>query len=259
MASELGYRVYRLRRLIGVCLGLVGFGVALGMWLVPGANALQFVAGVGLFSLLAVAQLGMILFWPTDMSGPLCYAVGAVPLMAAGLPLGAAAVQANGDMVMVMVVMFGPLVWLVLTPLAGHVLLWPLDRIMRRNVQGGGSAWVPLDLAAAQALFGFRPDRTTALASYGPVGWDGFFEERLTRQVADEATGVISAQVVVTKLRMLESDAASQAVMAMVPGPGNGSLVIHRSFAQEGAGTRISQRFQADHIAASRMLTGWLA
>jgi hypothetical protein len=264
--SVLGYRVFRLRRLIVVCLGLVALAVFAGMWLVPGQTALQVVIGIGLFSIFAVAQLAMILLWPRDAVGPLTYATGLLPTLVIGLPMAAKLVAdpETQGVFMVLTVMFGPFVWLTGVPLLGWLILKPLDLIKRRSVTIHARSFLPLPLDVARTAFFAKPGKQGSGVVCGQIGWDGSFSETVTQRVAGPASGQISAQVVVNRLRILEEDGLSQGVIVTMPPPdgavGAGvSIVMRQALAPQGNGTEIDRQYHIEEVPLAALVTGWLA
>lgn len=277
MASELGYRVYRLRRLIAVCLALVAAAAALAVWLLPGAvGAVQVVFGLGLFSVFAMAQLAMIVIWPRDAGGPLAYALGLIPVLGVAVLFGVKVVQddmGHLEMLTALVTLFALPVWLFLVPLVGGLFLWPLGRLARHDVQLQRVFDLPLPVDTAIEVFGWGPDKVGQFAATGPVGWDGFWEERTPRQVADATSGAIVEQVTVNRFRLLEGDAMSRSVLAEAKGDDGTlrSIVMHQSFsamaagtgartgAGTGAGTRLTERFHIDCVLVLEQAGTWLA
>jgi hypothetical protein len=262
-SSALGYRLFRLRRLVAICLGLTALAVIIALWLIPGSGALQVVIGCGLFSIFAMAQLAMIIFWPTDMVGPLTYATGLIPVLAATLPFEAYLLR-DPDRFAGVIVLSGlvaPVVWLILVPICGNLLLHPLNWIIRKDVTRTVTAQLPMTPAAARAMFAIAPDRKGLLSDTGPMGWDGTWQEHTTRLWADPATGKLAPRTVTNSLRTLHSDEASVAVIAILPGAATGqrSIVIHQTFVAMGQGSLLTQKFQIDRAQASTLLTGWLA
>jgi hypothetical protein len=262
-SSALGYRLFRLRRLVATCLGLTALAVIIALWLIPGSGALQVVIGCGLFSIFAIAQLAMIIFWPTDMVGPLSYATGLIPALAAALPFEAHLLRDPDRFggVIVLSLLVAPLAWLILVPMFGHLLLRPLNLIIRKDVTRTVTTPLPMAPAAARAMFAIAPDRKGLLSDTGPMGWDGTWQEHTTRLWADPATGQLAPRTAITSFRTLHSDDNTLAVITTLPqtAGGQSSIVIHQTFVAMGQGSLLTQKFQIDRAQASTLLTGWLA
>ncbi|MCU0803039.1 MAG: hypothetical protein MUD11_14980 [Rhodobacteraceae bacterium] len=261
--SLLGYRVYRLRRLIGLCLLLVAAGIGLGLWLIPGGvTALHLVFGVGLFSVLAMAHLAMIVIWPTDAGGPFAYGLGTLVLLAIALPAAAHQMATGTDAgaIMALAIMIGPFVWLLGAPMLGGWMLWLINMALPTKGKRQRVFDLPVDLSRAMVLFALDPDKTRVTSVHGPVGWDGSFEERVTRRMADPQTGALRDCTSVTTLRMLASDATTRSVLATAAA-GDGttvSLVVHQQFDPLPQGTRLTERLDFEGAPGLGRLTAWL-
>lgn len=263
MASELGYRICRLRRLIGVCLGLLAVGVALGLWFVPGEmTALQFVCGAGLFSIFAMAHLGMILIWPADPGGPLAYAIGTLVLLSVALPAGAhqLATGTGAATLLVIGVIFGPLIWLSGAVLIGSRTIWLISKALPTKQQQVRVFDLPLGLPRAMGLFAMDPNKRRALSMHGPVGPDGCFEGTAMRLVADPKTGVLREQHTVVTYRTLASDAATRSVLITRPVQGTQliTVVFHQQFEKTPKGTRLTERLDITGVPGLTLLLGLL-
>lgn len=262
--SVLGYRVFRLRRLILVCLGLIALGLWLGLWLIPGpVTALQLVLGCGIFSILAMAHLAMILIWPTDPGGPLTYATGSLILLAVALPAGAHQLATGTEVatLLVITVMLGPFIWLFGASLLGQVPLILLNKVLPTAGKRVRVFDLPVDLPRAMALFAMDPDKTRLGSVHGPVGWDGCFDETVTRMVADAATGVLRAEIQISKIRILAQDDRTRSVMVTAAQPEGGvalSMVIHQEFAATAHRTRLTERLDFEDAPGFSVWTGWL-
>jgi hypothetical protein len=263
--SVLAYRVYRLRRLIGLNLACVALAIGAGLWFVPGFSALQVTVGIGLFSILAVAQIAMILLWPRDGVAPMVYAAGLLPTMAAAIPLGAALIAdpASRGATLTGLLLFGPLVWLLGVPLLGWVILKPLDLVNRRNFTLQASRLLPLPLPSARDIFFGSAGKRIGHAVTGEIGWDGMFTETVTERVAGPDSGQTSTRVTVNRLRILEEDALSQGLIIMAAGPeaqpeGRSVIVMRQVLSARGDQTHLHRQFHIESAAWSALLAGWL-
>lgn len=262
--SVLGYRVYRLRRLIAVCLGLLGLGVVAGVWLVPGDLALRITFGLGLFSLLAMAHLAIIVIWPRDAAEPLVSALG----FAVVLPLAMAALNhlattpAEKLTALALSLVALPVVWAFVIRMLGWLMLKPLDLLRRRDVPLRVVARLPMPMDAARACFFAGPHRKRRDAVTGPVEWDGFFTETNTRRYVDAASGAISTTTFANRMRILEETETAQGVMAQIvdeAGTVLGTVVMHQTLAAVGGATRMERRYSIGQVTIAEVFTGWLA
>jgi hypothetical protein len=261
------YRLYRLRRLVILCVVAVLTGLAAGASIAGSAGPLaQPGALVALFIVFGGALVAMALYWPHDIGGTLTYAVGTAVMLAAVIPFSIYMTASNDrqGLGIVLAVMFGPLIWLVGAPLIGAGLLFPLDRMIRRNYTSTSQHHVPMPLDIARARFASGPDTQSLRAMTGPVGRDGFWEERSVSQAPDPKDGKIVSVTTVVRVKELDADALSQSVMAlpqMSEGADPGiptSLVFHIAFSPDGAGTRMTRHINMDRISQGRLFTMWL-
>ncbi len=262
--SVLSYRVYRLRRLIAVCLGLLPVGIGVGIWLVPGAaDSVLVVFGVGVFSILAIAHLAMIVIWPTDPGGPLTYAIGTLILLAIAMPAGAYQVSTGTEAATLLVigVMLGPLIWFVGAPWIGGWVCRGAGLVSPQKVQQARAFDLPVDMARAITLFAMDPDKKRVLSVHGPVGWDGCFEETATRLVADFQTGELAAQKTVSRFLPLASDATTRSVLVTtaIASDVTISIVIHQHFEATPNGTRLIERLDIEGAPGLALFLGWLS
>jgi hypothetical protein len=265
--SVLSYRVFRLRRLIGVCLGLLATGIAGGMWLVPGSSALQVVFGLGLFSVFAMAHLALILLWPRDVVEPLISALGFAAVLAVGLPIAAAHLGTGTETAVIagLLLLFSPVIWMWGIRLLGWAMLMPLDHISRRNITLTVSQILPLPMDAARDCFFVAPHQKRRDSVTGPVEWDGFLVETTTVRRAGPALGQITSDQIKTRMRILEQDAHTQGVLVQMntaAGQPPTTLVLHQTLTAQGTGTgtgtRLDRRFGLERVAVSELVTGWL-
>ncbi len=262
------YRLYRLRRLVTFCVLAVIAGLAIGVWLAGFAGPLAQPMALGaLFLISSAALVAMTLRWPRDISTPLSCAVGTTVMLAALIPFGIyiAATDTRQEVSIVLAVMFGPLIWLMGAPLLGLVLLFPLDLIMRRNHTITSHHYLPMPPDMARQHFSVQPDTASILSTSGPVGWDGFWEERSVSRAPDPKNGQIIDMTSVLRIRELASDAMSQSILGVLPsteGAARGmptSFVMHISFAPDGAGTRMVRQTSIDQTSLGRLFTAWLS
>ncbi len=263
----MGYRIFRLRRLLIICMMLVLTGLAAGTWIAGFDGPLaQPAALVGLFVVFATALMAMTLRWPHDVGGTLTYAVGTGVILAMVIPFSIymTATDDRQGLGIVLVVMFGPLIWLLGAPLIGAAVLFPLDRIVRRNYTSTSQHYVPMPLDVARARFSFEPDKQSLLATTGPVGWDGFWEERSMGRAPDPNNGAIVDVTTITRVKELDEGDLSQSVMAVPQravdaDPGSPtSFVIHITFSLDGTGTQMTRTTNMDRVSQGRLVTAWL-
>jgi hypothetical protein len=255
--TVLSYRAYRLRRLIAVCMALLALGVATGLWLVPGSGPLQVVFGLGLFSILAMAHLAIILFWPQDVVEPLASSLG----FAVALPLAMPAIVSLTETPAELFTAIGlgliglPMVWGFVLRLLGWALLKPLDLIRRTDLGLRYSARLPLDMATARACFFVAPHRRILDSVTGPVEWDGFITETSTRRDIGPASGQMTATSFTNRLRILEETETDQGVLVQIPGE-DGAL--HQTLTPQGPETLLERRVQLEKVTQAELFTGWL-
>jgi hypothetical protein len=261
--SVLGYRVYRLRRLIVVCLALLAVGIALGLWLVPGASALQVVFGLGLFSLLAMAHLAIIFIWPQDVVEPLVSALGFAVALPMAMPaiFSLTATPAELFTAIGLALIALPFVWGFVLRLLGWAVLKPLDMIRRQELALRYAAHLPMEIAAARTRFFVAPHRKVLDTVTGPVEWDGFITETNTRREKGPASGQITATTFTNRLRILEETETSQGVLFQIPGEGGsllGTVVLHQTLMPHGVGTVLERRVNLERVTVAELFTGWL-
>jgi hypothetical protein len=261
--TVLSYRAFRLRRLIAVCLGLLAFGVAAGLWLVPGSGALQVVFGLGLFSILAMAHLAIILFWPQDVVEPLASSLGFAVALPVAMPAIVSLTETPAELVTAIGLSFVamPVVWWFVLRLLGGALLWPLDLIRRKNLALVHTARLPLDMAAARARFFVASHRKVLDSVCGPVEWDGFITETNTQREKGPASGQITTSTFTNRLRILEETETSQGVLGQIPGEDGavlGTVVLHQTLTPDGTGVILERRVNLDKVTVAELFTGWL-
>ncbi len=261
--SVLGYRVFRLRRLIVVCLGLLSAGIAAGMWLVPGTSAVQVVVGIGLFSLLAMAHLAIILFWPQDTVEPLASAIGFAAVLPAALPAIATFAETPAELFTLigLATAFLPVLWGFGIRILGWLILKPLDMLHRKDVALQFAATLPMDMPAARACFFFAPHDKRLNAVSGPVEWDGFITETNTRREVGPKSGQISTTTFANRIRILEETETTQGLLVQWPGPDGAILataVVHQSLRPSGTTTILERRINLEKVTVAELLTGWL-
>jgi hypothetical protein len=261
--SLLGYRVHRLRRLIVVCLGLLAVGIAGGIWFLPGASALQIVFGIGLFSMLAMAHLAIILFWPHYTVEPLASSLGFAVALPIALPAIAslAATPAETIVAFGIALIFLPIVWGFGIRFLGWAILKPLDMIRRKDVVLRSVATLPMDMAAARTCFFIAPHRKRLNAVTGPVEWDGFITEiNVGREVGPAGTEIL-ATTFTNRHRILDETETTQGVLVQIPGADGAvlaTIVLHQTLAQSGTTTRLERRFNVEKATVAELFTGWL-
>jgi hypothetical protein len=261
--SLLGYRVHRLRRLIVVCLGLLAAGVAAGIWLLPGASALQIVFGIGLFSMLAMAHLAIILFWPQDTVEPLMSALGFAVALPIALPAIASLTATPAETIVAfgIALIFLPIVWGFGIKLIGWAILKPLDMIRRKDVVVRSVATLPMDMAAARTCFFIAPHRKRLDSITGPLEWDGFITETNTRREVGPSGTEIVAKTFTNRHRILDETETTQGVLVQIPGADGAvlaTIVLHQTLAQSGTTTRLDRRFNVEKATVAELFIGWL-
>jgi hypothetical protein len=266
---DVTYRIYRLRRLVAVCIVVMIIGAAVGIWLAGGngalAGPLPIVATLAFFGALHVA---MALRWPNNPVGPLAYSIGVAVLLTAVIPL-AAFVDANPEVFAPVIgasIVFGPFVWFLGAPLIGFLLLWPMDFVPLRNLVMRKALQIDMTAEAAFDHFSLRPDRETSQAKNGPVGWDGFWEEQSARLAPDPKSSRLVATPVVVRIKELESAPLSQSLLVLMPTPTPSgsvgtmrSIIIHLSAAPSDQGAVVSKITSIDRTNLGGLVMDWLA
>jgi hypothetical protein len=264
----MAYRLYRLRRLVVLCLVTVLAGLAAGAWFAGFKGPLAQPAALAiLFILSGGALVALALRWPRDIGGTLTFAVGTGVMLAAVVPFSIymTATEDRQGLGMVLAVMFGPVVWLAGAPLIGAVLLLPLDGLERRNHTSTSRHYLPLPPDIAWERFSFRPGMTSAHATTGPVEWDGFWEERSVGLAPDPSTGKLIEVRTIIRIKELQVGDMSQSVMAVpqqAAAADKGlptSFVIHMALSPDGDGTLMTRHTNMDRVSAGRLLTAWLS
>jgi hypothetical protein len=261
--SVLGYRVFRRRRLIAVCLTLIALGAGLGVWFTPGSGALHITFAIGLFSLLTVLHLAIILAFPRDEFEPLASAVGFMVVLAISFPAANAYFATPAELLVgiALIAVFSPVIWFYGVRLLGWAILRPLDFIPLRNVRLRHTAQVDMDMAAARACFFVRPHMARRNTFSGPVEWDGCIAETVTYRVAGMQVGDETKQKTVTRYRVLTEDDASQGLMVQgeqKAGKPAREVVMHQTLAPLGDATLLERRFMISRAIASELLSGRL-
>jgi hypothetical protein len=263
------YRLFRLRRLVLLCLACLIAGSALGVWLAGDEGPLaQPLIVVALITLFAALHVAMALRWPNNPAGPMTYSLGAGALLTAVIPL-AAIIERNPEtfsLAVGLAIVFGPFVWFFGSPLIGVLFVLPLDYIPVRNVKLTKTWQMDMTPDAAFDYFALRPDRETYLAQNGPVGWDGFWEERSTACAPDTATGKLTTKSRTVRIKELESSPLSQSLLVLFPAAvpaephaAGHSIVIHFDVKPRGTGAMVTKISSIDRAKLGGVFLNWLS
>jgi hypothetical protein len=263
------YRLYRLRRLIIIALIALCGGLYLGVMLSDPPGLMAQPLALLLYSCLSMGTvIALVLRWPRAIHAPLFYGIGSGVLGLLYLWWEPAIEPDVTVQYYIAVTFLGSVVWVLLAPLFGVLVVIPLDLIRFKRMKMTSRMMMPFPPDRVFTAIRFGPDQSGPRVNTSAVAWDGFWEEHVTEIGPDPETGELHSFKMVSKVKLLEETSQSQtALVVMIKGlpqkakakPQTAqSYVIRSSVEVARNGSLVTRTTVVDKVNLGGLLVNWL-